>query len=122
MVVSGMMCGLTGMFRVYGAAGKYQSSISNEYYFEGLMVAMIAQYMPVPTIVISLIFAILRWGAIYMEDTVGVPIQIYWIIQTAVIFCMAGEKGVRAAIHKSRETRAAKREIAKRMEGGAAHE
>ena len=122
MVVSGMMCGLVGMFRVYGAAGKYQSSISNEYYFEGLMVAMIAQYMPVPTIIISLIFAILRWGAIYMEDTVGVPIQIYWIIQTAVIFCMAGEKGVRAAIHKARETRAAKREIAKRMEGGAAHE
>lgn len=122
MVVSGMMCGLTGMFRVYGAAGKYQSSISNEYYFEGLMVAMIAQYMPVPTIIISLIFAILRWGAIYMEDTVGVPIQIYWIIQTAVIFCMAGEKGVRAAIHQARETRAAKREIAKRMEGGAAHE
>ena len=122
MVVSGMMCGLVGMFRVYGAAGKYQSSISNEYYFEGLMVAMIAQYQPVPTIIISLIFAILRWGAIFMEDTVGVPIQIYWIIQTAVIFCMAGEKGVRAAIHKAREMREAKREILARREGGAANE
>ncbi len=122
MVVSGMMCGLVGMFRVYGAAGKYQSSISNEYYFEGLMVAMIAQYQPVPTIIISLIFAILRWGAIFMEDTAGVPIQIYWIIQTAVIFCMAGEKGVRAAIRKAREMREAKREILARREGGEAHE
>ena len=122
MVISGMMCGLVGMFRVYGAAGKYQSSISNEYYFEGLMVAMIAQYQPIPTVIISLIFAILRWGAIFMEDTVGVPIQIYWIIQTAVIFCMAGEKGVRAAIHKAREKRAAQREILARREGGEAHE
>ncbi len=122
MVVSGMMCGLVGMFRVYGAAGKYQASISNEYYFEGLMVAMIAQYQPIPTIIISLIFAILRWGAIYMEETVGVPIQIYWIIQTAVIFCMAGEKGVRAAIRTAREKRAAKRDIEKRREGGAVHE
>lgn len=122
MVVSGMMCGLVGMFRVYGAAGKYQASISNEYYFEGLMVAMIAQYQPIPTIIISLIFAILRWGAIYMEDTVGVPIQIYWIIQTAVIFCMAGEKGVRAAILKAKEKRAARRDVEKRREGGTAHE
>ena len=86
------------------------------------MVAMIAQYQPIPTVIISLIFAILRWGAIFMEDTVGVPIQIYWIIQTAVIFCMAGEKGIRAAIHKARETRAAKREIEKRREGGAVRE
>lgn len=122
MVVSGMMCGLVGMFRVYGAAGKYQSSISNEYYFEGLMVAMIAQYQPIPTIIISLIFALLRWGAIYMEDVVGVPIQIYWIIQTAVIFCMAGERGVRAAILKAREKRVARRDVENRRKGGVAHE
>lgn len=122
MVISGMMCGLVGMFRVYGAAGKYQASISNEYYFEGLMVAMIAQYQPLPTVIISLIFAILRWGAMFMEETVKVPIQIYWIIQTAVIFCMAGEKGIRAAIHAAKEKRAARRDIEQRREGGAAHE
>lgn len=122
MIVSGMMCGLTGMFRVYGAIGKYQSSISNEYYFEGLMVAMIAQYQPVPTIIISLIFAILKLGAMRMEETVGVPIQIYLIIQTAVIFCMAAERGIRAAIQKRREKRAAERDVQTRREGGAAHE
>ncbi len=120
MVVSGMMCGLVGMFRAYGVTGCYTSAISDEYYFEGLMVAMIAQYQPIPTIIISLIFAILRWGAVYMESTV--PIQIYWIIQTAVIFCMAGEKGARAAIHTAREKRAARRDVEKRREGGAVHE
>ena len=46
MVVSGVMCGLVGMFRVYGATHIYTASVSNDYYFEGLMVAMIAQYKP----------------------------------------------------------------------------
>ena len=122
MVVSGMMCGLVGMFRVYGIGQKFiTTDVSNEYYFEGLMVAMIAQYMPVPTIVISLIFAILKIGAMEMQS-VGVPIQIYWIIQTAVIFCMAAQRGVRASIAKKREKRAAERDVQLRREGGVAHE
>ena len=36
MIVSGMMCGLVGMFRVYGAEHIDKASISNDYYFEGL--------------------------------------------------------------------------------------
>ena len=85
------------------------------------MVAMIAQYQPVPTIIISLIFAILKIGAMEMQS-VGVPIQIYWIIQTAVIFCMAAQRGVRASIAKKREKRAAERDVQLRREGGVAHE
>ena len=122
MVVSGMMCGLVGMFRVYGAERIFKTTaVSNEYYFEGLMVAMIAQYQPLPTIIISLIFAMLKIGAMGMQS-VGVPIQIYWILQTVVIFCMAGEKGIRAAIRKAREKRAAERDVLARREGGTANE
>ncbi len=122
MVISGMMCGLVGMFRVYGAERIFKTTaVSNEYYFEGLMVAMIAQYQPLPTIIISLIFAILKIGAMGMQS-VGVPIQIYWILQTVVIFCMAGEKGIRAAIRKAREKRAAERDVLARREGGTANE
>jgi simple sugar transport system permease protein len=122
MVISGMMCGLTGMFRVFGAEKTFiMTKVSKDYYFEGLMVAMIAQYQPIPTIIISLIFAILKSGA-YGMQTVGVPIQIYWVIQATVIFCMAGEKGIRAAIRKAGERRAAERDILARKEGGAVHE
>ena len=53
MLISGMMCGLVGMFRVYGAEHIYKASISNDYYFEGLMVAMIAKYQVLPTAIIS---------------------------------------------------------------------
>ena len=122
MILSGMMCGLVGMFRVYGAEHIYKSTVSNEYYFEGLMVAMIAQYQPVPTVIIALIFAILKIGAMGMETAAGVPKQLYLIIQTIVIFCMAAETGIRAAIARNRERRAAKQDVNARKEGGSAHE
>lgn len=122
MVISGMMCGLVGMFRVYGAEHIYKSTVSNEYYFEGLMVAMIAQYQPLPTVIISLIFAILKIGAMGMETTAGVPKQLYLIIQTVVIFCMAAETGIRAAIAKAQEKKRAALDVSKRQKGGAAHE
>ena len=107
MVISGMMCGLVGMFRVYGAAHIYTASISNDYYFEGLMVAMIAQYQALPTVIISLLFAVLKIGAQGMETAAGVPNQIYLIIQTVVIFCMAAEKGIRASLAARSERRRA---------------
>ena len=118
MVISGMMCGLVGMFRVYGAEHIYKSTVSNEYYFEGLMVAMIAQYQPLPTVIISLIFAILKIGAMGMETAAGVPKQLYLIIQTVVIFCMAAETGIRAAIARARERKAAALDVKNRREGG----
>ena len=122
MVISGMMCGLVGMFRVYGAEHIYKASVSNEYYFEGLMVAMIAQYQPLPTVIISLIFAVLKIGAMGMETTAGVPKQLYLIIQTVVIFCMAAETGIRAAIAKAQEKKRAALDVSNRQKGGAAHE
>lgn len=117
MLVSGMMCGITGMFRVYGAEHIYKASISNEYYFEGLMVAMIAQYQILPTAVISFLFAILKVGAQGMETTAGVPNQIYLIIQTVVIFCMAAESGITASIKGHIAAREAKLAAQKRIRG-----
>lgn len=98
MAISGAMCGLVGMFRVYGAEHMYKSSVSNDYYFEGLMVAMIAQYQPVPVMLLSLFFAILKIGAQGMELSAGVPNQIYLIMQTIIIFCMAAQSGLTASL------------------------
>ena len=72
MVVSGAMCGLVGMFRVYGVEHLYRDSVSKDYYFEALMVAMIAQYKPVTVILLSLFFAVLKIGAQGME-LIGIP-------------------------------------------------
>src|SRR5699024_6274339 len=63
MTISGAMCGLVGMFEVYGLKGNYQDGISNEFYFDGLLVAMIMRYSPVGIIFMSILFAVLRIGA-----------------------------------------------------------
>ena len=102
MAISGAMCGLVGMFRVYGAEHLYRSSVSNDYYFEGLMVAMIARYQPLATILLSLFFAVLKIGAEGLQQ-VGVPNQIYLIIQTVIIFFMAAQGGFLEALTQRRD-------------------
>ena len=98
MVVSGAICGLVGMMEAYGVRGNYQDGISNEYYFDGLLVAMIMGYRPVDIIVMSFFFAFLKVGAAGMELNAGVPGELYRIIQSVVIFFMAAEGGVKALL------------------------
>ena len=98
MVVSGTICGLVGMMEAYGVRGNYQDGISNEYYFDGLLVAMIMGYRPVGIIVMSFFFAFLKVGAAGMELNAGVPGELYRIIQSVVIFFMAAEGGVKALL------------------------
>lgn len=98
MVISGAICGLVGMFEVYGLKGNYQDGISNEYYFDGLLVAMIMRYQPVGIIFMSFAFAFLKVGAAGMELNAGVPGELYRIIQSVIIFFLAAESGVKALV------------------------
>ena len=116
MVISGTMCGLVGMFRVYGVEHLYRDSVSRDYYFEALMVAMIAQYRPVTVIFLSLFFAVLKIGAQGME-LIGVPSQIYLIIQTVVIFFMAAESGITESMRQKKRRRIARRTAEERLKG-----
>ena len=95
MVISGMLCGLVGMFEVYGLKGNYQDGISKEYYFDGLLVAMIMRYKPAGIIAMSFLFAFLKVGAAGMELNAGVPGELYRIIQSIIIFFLAAESGVK---------------------------
>ena len=116
MVISGAMCGLVGMFRVYGVEHLYRDSVSRDYYFEALMVAMIAQYRPVTVIFLSLFFAVLKIGAQGME-LIGVPSQIYLIIQTVVIFFMAAESGITESMRQEKRRRISRRAAEERLKG-----
>lgn len=98
MVISGAICGLVGMFEVYGLKGCYQDGISNEYYFDGLLVAMIMGYRPVGIICMSFAFAFLKVGAQGMELNAGVPGELYRIIQSVIIFFLAAESGAKALL------------------------
>lgn len=116
MCVSGAMCGLVGMFEVFGLKGSYQDGISNEFYFDGLLVAMIMQYKPVGIIGMSILFAMLRIGASGMELNAGVPGEVYRIIQSVIIFFMAAETGISAMARQRKARKKAELEAKNRLE------
>ncbi|MBR4019855.1 MAG: ABC transporter permease, partial [Firmicutes bacterium] len=93
MVASGAICGFVGMLLVYGYQGQMTDGVSNEFYFDGLLVAMIMNYNPVGIIIMSFFFAILSTGSTMMDMTVGISSQIYDIIFSVIIFLMAARGG-----------------------------
>lgn len=93
MVVSGAICGFVGMLLVYGYQGHMTDGVSNEFYFDGLLVAMIMNYNPVGIIIMSFFFAILSTGSTMMDMTVGISAQLYDIIFSVIIFLMAAQSG-----------------------------
>lgn len=111
MVASGAICGFVGMFLVYGSQGHMTEAVSNEFYFDGMLVAMIMNYNPVGIIIMSFFFAIMSVGAAYMDMMVGVSTQIYDIIFSIIIFLMAAEKGINTWLEHRKLQKQARKEL-----------
>lgn len=115
MVASGAICGLVGMFETFGLQKRFVETISNEFYFDGMLVAMIMHYKPVGIILMSVFFGILKIGATAMESKVGISSELILIVQSIIIFFMAAEEGILASI----QARRARKEAALRLQKGA---
>ena len=113
MVISGAICGLVGMFEVFGLHKRFIDSVSNEFYFDGMLVAMIMRYQPMGIMLMSFFFGILKIGGTGMEQ-VGIPSQTILIVQSIIIFFMAAERGISAAFKERRVRSAARRRIERR--------
>ena len=115
MLLSGAICGLTGMFEVFGIHKRFTDSVSNGYYWDGMLVAMITRYNPTGIIIMSLFFGLLKIGGTGMEK-VGIPSETVTIIQSIIIFFMAAEHGIAESIKARRLRRGAA------VKGGGIHE
>lgn len=94
MLASGAICGLVGMFEVFGLHKRFIESVSNEFYFDGMLVAMIMRYNPLGIILMSLFFGAMKIGGANMELNANIPSSLIVIIQSIIIFFMAAEQGV----------------------------
>ena len=110
MVISGAICGLVGMFEVFGLHKRFIDSVSNEFYYDGMLVAMIMRYQPSGIIAMSLFFGILKIGGTGMEQ-MGIPSQTILIIQSIIIFFMAAERGISESFRARRANNAARRRL-----------
>ncbi len=111
MVFSGAICGFVGMFLVYGSQGHMTEAVSNEFYFDGMLVAMIMNYNPIGIIIMSFFFAIMSTGASYMDMMVGVSTQLYDIIFSIIIFLMAAQNGISVWLEHRNLQRTARKEL-----------
>ncbi len=102
MVASGAICGLVGMFEIFGLHGRFIESVSSEFYFDGMLVAMIMRYEPVGIILMSLFFGAMKIGGSAMELNANIPSSLTVLIQSIIIFFMAAEQGITASIQASR--------------------
>ncbi len=115
MVASGAICGLVGMFEVYGYQYRFLDTISNDFYFDGMLVAMIMNYSPVGIIIMSFFFAVIDIGASAMELSTGVSSELSEIIFAIIIFLMAAEGGISKAVEKKYRQRKARAKIAEEV-------
>jgi simple sugar transport system permease protein len=106
MVISGAICGLVGMFEVYGLHRRFIPTLSNEFYFDGMLVAMIMRYDPVGIVLMSVFFAAMKIGGLAMELQVGISSELVLIVQAIIIFFMAAEGGITNEIRARRARRA----------------
>ena len=114
MVLSGAICGLVGMFEVFGLHKRFIDSVSNEFYFDGMLVAMVMRYQPMGIVLMSFFFGVLKIGGTGMEQ-VGIPSQTILIVQSIIIFFRAAERGIAESFRARRANRAARRRLEGRL-------
>ena len=107
MLISGAMCGMLGMFECFGLQTRFKPDFSSEFYFDGMLVAMIMRYRPLGTILMSFFFGILKIGSITMQSKTGISSELILIVQSIIIFFMAAEEGILNNLRKRRAARMA---------------
>lgn len=93
MVISGAICGLVGMFEVFGIHKRFIDAVSNDFFFDGMLLAMAMRYQPTGIILMSFFFGVLKIGGTGM-DQIGIPSQVIVIVQLIIIFFMAAHRGL----------------------------
>ena len=117
MLISGAMCGALGMFETFGIQTRFKPDFSSQFYFDGMLVAMIMKYKPLGTILMSFFFGALKIGAVTMQSRTGISSELILIVQSIIIFFMAAEEGIMTSLRARRSVRKASMTISKEVTG-----
>jgi len=93
MAISGALAGLAGTLESIGLYYRFYGTLSSGKGFDGISIALIGQNNPIGIIFASLLIGGLRTGSNQMQFA-GVPKHIVTIIQSIIIFLVAGERMV----------------------------
>lgn len=84
LALSGAFAGLAGAVILSGQVFRLQPALSNNFGWDGLLVALIARSRPVAAIPVALLFGALRSGSSFLAST-GVPNYLVDIVQALLV-------------------------------------
>lgn len=100
MAMSGGLCGLAGGIEVSGVFHRLEETVAPGIGMAGIAVALMARLNALAVPFTALVFGILTVGAAALQQRMGVPFPVLWIIEAAVIFAfllVGWRSGSRAA-------------------------
>lgn len=111
MVISGALCGMTGVFEVIGVHYRFLQNISPELAFDGMLVSLVVRNNPLGIIIMGLFFGAMKTGSIYMETATGIPSELVEVIQSVIILFIAGENGFKTIYKNWKLNRETNKEV-----------
>lgn len=96
MGLSGGLAGLAGGHDVLGVLGYMPNSFRSGYGFDAIALALLGKSHPVGVLLASLLFGVLRAGAVQMQGAANVPVDIISVLQGLIIVFVAAPEMIRA--------------------------
>lgn len=100
MLISGGLCGITGMIQASAVELTLVSTIAGGYGFTAIITAWLSKLNPVVTLFVCLAFAILVQGGDYIQIALGVSSSVSDVVQGLILFFVLGsEFFIRYKVH-----------------------
>ena len=88
-LASGAIAGLAGAEEVLGVTHAYYDNFSPGYGFDGIAVAMLADFHPIGVVLSALLFGALNSGSAVVQMTTGVSKYLVQVIQFTIVLLLA---------------------------------
>lgn len=82
---SGGIAGLTGVMEIFGVHHFLIKNFSPGFGFQGIAVAALGNFHPIGVIFAAFFFAVLQIGGESMQRTVGVPVDMIYVLQAVLV-------------------------------------
>ncbi len=89
-VISGIVCGISGVVQASGVSETLSVEVSGGVGYTAIIIACLAKYNPYMITLVSLLFATLVQGGTYIQTTYNVPDSVALIIQAMILFFVLG--------------------------------
>lgn len=89
-LISGGLCGLTGMMQASAIENSLSDNLSNNLGFTAVITTYLSQLNPLILVVVSFLFSMLLQGGSYLQSALQIPAAMANILQGVIIFFVLG--------------------------------